>query len=153
MAAVNHLSEDDLVRVLTEPRSSLCSQYETLFGYSGVEIRFTLPALRIIAKQAIKKQTGARGLRRIMEQLLLDAMYEVPQSGVRYVAVTKEVADRKISPLYFSRGQVTGFFAALSADEGESSDTIYMNPTDSSNAHQGQSPKAEPPRHEAMGFP
>lgn len=66
------------MRVLTDVRGSLAKQYEALFGYSGVEIRFTTPALREICEMAVKRGMGARGLRGIMEGLLLESMYDVP---------------------------------------------------------------------------
>jgi ATP-dependent Clp protease ATP-binding subunit ClpX len=68
------------MRVLTDVRGALSKQYEALFGYSGVEIRFTTPALRRIAEIAIQRGMGARGLRGVMESLLLEAMYDVPGS-------------------------------------------------------------------------
>lgn len=78
VATLRALTEDDLLRVLTEPKNSLVSQYEQLFLMSGVECRFTTPALRAIAKKAVAKGTGARGLRGIMEKVLLDAMFAAP---------------------------------------------------------------------------
>lgn len=66
VAALKTLSEDDMLRVLTEPKNALVKQYEALFEMSGVELRFTTPALREVAKAALGKNTGARGLRRIL---------------------------------------------------------------------------------------
>jgi ATP-dependent Clp protease ATP-binding subunit ClpX len=66
VASVNQLNEDALIRVLCEPRNALIKQYEYLFGLNTVQLRVTQKALRAIARQSIEKQTGARGLRRIM---------------------------------------------------------------------------------------
>lgn len=76
--AVEALTEDMMVRVLTEPRNALLKQYEHLFSLGGVELRFTSPALREVAKSALKMGTGARGLRTVVERLLSDAMFETP---------------------------------------------------------------------------
>ncbi|ORZ00520.1 P-loop containing nucleoside triphosphate hydrolase protein [Syncephalastrum racemosum] len=106
LANVNQLSEEDLVRVLTEPKNALAKQYESLFSLHNVDIRFTQKALQAIAHQAVTKQTGARGLRRLMENVLLDAMYDAPGSSIRHVLINEDVALGKSKPLYFSRGQV-----------------------------------------------
>ncbi|KAI9313721.1 P-loop containing nucleoside triphosphate hydrolase protein [Dichotomocladium elegans] len=105
LASVNPLSESDLVRVLTEPKNALVKQYEALFQLYKAEIRFTQQALVTIARQAVQKQTGARGLRRIMEDILLDAMFDTPGSSIRHVLINGDVANRKIKPKYYSRGQ------------------------------------------------
>jgi ATP-dependent Clp protease ATP-binding subunit ClpX len=76
--ALNALDEEALVRVLTEPRNCLVKQYELIFQFSGVELRFTSGALREIAKSALNMNTGARGLRTVMERLLADAMFDAP---------------------------------------------------------------------------
>lgn len=78
IAAVEALDEGMLVRVLTEPRNALLKQYEQLFQLSGVELRLTSPALQEVAKTALAMETGARGLRTVMERLLSDAMFESP---------------------------------------------------------------------------
>ncbi|CAI9104868.1 OLC1v1003652C1 [Oldenlandia corymbosa var. corymbosa] len=72
------LTEDQLVRVLREPRNALCKQYKKLFSMNHVKLHFTEKALRLIAKKAMAKNTGARGLRTILESILIDAMYEIP---------------------------------------------------------------------------
>jgi ATP-dependent Clp protease ATP-binding subunit ClpX len=78
ITSLSTLNIPDLMRVLTDVRGALAKQYEALFGYSGVDIRFTTPALRKICEMAISRGMGARGLRGIMESLLLEAMYDVP---------------------------------------------------------------------------
>ena len=72
------LTEEMLVRILTEPKNALVPQYQMLFGMDKVELNFTRDALMEISKMAISKKTGARGLRAIMEKLLLDVMFEIP---------------------------------------------------------------------------
>eukprot|EP00088_Acartia_fossae_P021217 TRINITY_DN2270_c0_g1_i1.p1 TRINITY_DN2270_c0_g1~~TRINITY_DN2270_c0_g1_i1.p1 ORF type:complete len:620 (-),score=208.78 TRINITY_DN2270_c0_g1_i1:786-2645(-) len=84
------LTEDMLVRILTEPKNALVPQYQMLFGMDKVELKFTPEALKSISRSAIQKKTGARGLRAIMEKLLLDVMFEIPGSNVESVIVTEE---------------------------------------------------------------
>jgi ATP-dependent Clp protease ATP-binding subunit ClpX len=107
----------DLLRILTEVKGSLVSQYTALFGYSGVEIRFTNPALREIARLAKERGGGARGLRGIMETLLLDAMYDVPGSGVRHVLINEGVVKGKHPALYWSRGEGAAFWHDWAMEE------------------------------------
>lgn len=90
VAHVEELTEDDLVRILTEPKNALVRQYERLFAMEGVRLEFTADALRAIAQQAITHGTGARGLRSIMEKLLLDLMYDLPgREDVSEVVITE----------------------------------------------------------------
>jgi len=97
------LSEDDLVRVLTEPRNALARQYKKLFELDGVSLEFKDDALRAIAAEAIKRKTGARGLRAILEGLLLDVMYETPsREDVYKCVITKDVVEKKEEPRLFS---------------------------------------------------
>jgi ATP-dependent Clp protease ATP-binding subunit ClpX len=106
LASLQALTEDDLLRVLTEPKNALVTQYESLFALSGIECRFTTPGLREVAKRALVKQTGARGLRRIMESLLLDPFFDAPQSNIKYVLITGAVArENGQAPLYFTQSQ------------------------------------------------
>jgi ATP-dependent Clp protease ATP-binding subunit ClpX len=79
VAVLDELKEEDLVRVLLEPKNSLIKQYQKLLELEGVKLRFTEGALKEIAREAIKRKTGARGLRAILEKLMLDVMFEVPQ--------------------------------------------------------------------------
>ncbi|KAL1633603.1 ATP-binding protein [Neofusicoccum ribis] len=115
--ALSSLDEEALVRVLTEPRNSLVKQYEQLFSLSGIELKFTSPALREVAKQASKMATGARGLRTVMERLLGEAQYECPGSTTKHVLVTREAAQRKRPLTYVSRGQQQRFQALLDKEE------------------------------------
>ncbi len=100
IAHVEELREDDLVRILTEPKNALVKQYQRLFALEGVELRFTPDALREVASQAIKHGTGARGLRSILEGVLLDLMYELPgRTDVLSVTITDEVVRGEVEPL------------------------------------------------------
>lgn len=78
LATFNNLTEDDLIRILTEPKDALVKQYARLMHMEGVELEITPNALRAIARKAIDQSTGARGLRRILEELMLDLSYEIP---------------------------------------------------------------------------
>jgi ATP-dependent Clp protease ATP-binding subunit ClpX len=78
ISALTPLDEDGLMRVLTEPRNALIRQYQTLFNMENCELKFTDEAVRAIAKKALEKETGARGLRSIVEELMLDLMFELP---------------------------------------------------------------------------
>lgn len=118
-AALSPLSQPLLLRILTEPRNSLVNQYTTLFSLSGIELRFTTPALHKIASNAFAVSTGARALRTEMETILGDAMFEGPGSSVKFVLVTEAVAARKEKAVYLSRGQGGKFHAMIAAEEGE----------------------------------
>ncbi|KAJ5644635.1 hypothetical protein N7507_010646 [Penicillium longicatenatum] len=118
-AALSTLTQPLLLRILTEPRNSLQVQYTTLFSLSGIELRFTTPALHTIASNAFKMGTGARALRTEMETILSDAMFEVPGSSVKFVLVTEAVAKREEKPVYLARGQGGKFHAMISAEESE----------------------------------
>ena len=87
LVAFHSLDADMLVRILTEPKNALIPQYQMLFGMDKVELTFSSGALKTIASNAIKKKTGARGLRAILEKLLLEAMYEIPGSDIICVEV------------------------------------------------------------------
>ena len=95
--ALEELSEDDLVRVLTKPKNCLTKQYRTLFSLDDVELSFEEEALREIAKKAIERKTGARGLRAIMENVMMDDMYELPsEEEVGTLVITKEKVDEHL---------------------------------------------------------
>ncbi|HOK70445.1 MAG TPA: AAA family ATPase, partial [Bacillota bacterium] len=89
------LDEESLVRILTEPRNALVKQYRKLFELDGVELEFTDDSLEAVARKAMERNTGARGLRSIMEHIMLDIMYDIPtRTDVKKVVITKEtVAD------------------------------------------------------------
>ncbi len=102
---VEDLTEDDLVRILTEPKNALVKQYQRLFALEHVELTFTAEALREVAAQAIKRGTGARGLRSILEGLLLDTMYDLPsETDVEQVVVTEECVRGEMPPTVVRTG-------------------------------------------------
>ncbi|KAI5125045.1 hypothetical protein M0805_007469 [Coniferiporia weirii] len=114
------LTPSDLLRILTEVRGSLVSQYTSLFGYSGVEVRFTTLALREICRQAAERGGGARGLRGIMESLLLDAILFTlyPLSEDRHVLINESVARKERGAFYWTRGEGAAFWTAWAEEEG-----------------------------------
>tara|TARA_R110000772_G_scaffold100640_4_gene201017 strand:+ start:1220 stop:2509 length:1290 start_codon:yes stop_codon:yes gene_type:complete len=100
IATLDELDEDALVRILTEPKNSLTKQYAKLFEMEGVEIQFRTDALKAIARRAKERKTGARGLRSIMEAVLLDTMYNIPsQNGVSKVVIDEAVINGESEPL------------------------------------------------------
>jgi len=101
LVAFHSLTEDMLVKILTEPKNALVPQYQMLLGMDKVELNFTREALLEIGRMAISKKTGARGLRSIMEKLLLDVMYEVPGSSVESVEVTREAVLGMSGPTFY----------------------------------------------------
>ncbi|MGN0150990.1 MAG: ATP-dependent Clp protease ATP-binding subunit ClpX [Wujia sp.] len=94
------LDEDALVHILSEPKSALCKQYKKLFELDGVELDFDEDALREIAKEAMERKTGARGLRAIMENVVMDLMYEIPSNDyIEKCLITKEVVTDGADPV------------------------------------------------------
>ena len=97
---LEELDEKDLVRVLTEPKNSVVKQYEYLFELDGVKLVFEKDALEEIAKESIKRKTGARGLRSIIEELLLDVMFEIPsKKDIKTCTVTRDNVINKTKPI------------------------------------------------------
>lgn len=91
VVSIHSLSEDSLVTILTEPRNALFKQYQHLFSMDDIDLQFTDDALRMVARTAKEKRTGARGLKAIMEKLLLDPMFDVPGSDIKAVLVDEDV--------------------------------------------------------------
>ena len=101
IATLGDLDEDSLVEILTKPKNALVKQYQRLFEMEDVRLTFNDGALRTIAKKAVKRKTGARGLRSIMENILLDTMFDLPAlDGVEEVVINHEVAEDNSRPLY-----------------------------------------------------
>ncbi|RVP08871.1 ATP-dependent Clp protease ATP-binding subunit ClpX [Sinorhizobium meliloti] len=101
LATLEDLDEDALIQILSEPKNALVKQYQRLFEMEAVELNFHEDALREIARRAIVRKTGARGLRSIMEKILLDTMFELPTlEGVREVVISDEVVKGTARPLY-----------------------------------------------------
>ncbi|XP_065188827.1 ATP-dependent Clp protease ATP-binding subunit ClpX-like [Sycon ciliatum] len=101
------MDEDSLVRVLTEPRHALISQFTLLLGMDKVDLAFENDALRAIAKRALENNTGARGLRSIIEKLLLESMYEVPGSNIKRVVVSADAVKGVCEPVHEYHGEET----------------------------------------------
>ena len=101
LATLEDLDEDALVTILTEPKNALVKQYQRLFEMEDVELTFTDGALTEISKKAVERKTGARGLRSIMEGILLDTMFDLPGlDGVEEVVINREVVAESAKPLY-----------------------------------------------------
>lgn len=106
IVTLDALDEDALVRILTEPRNALLKQYKKLFELDGVNLEVTEKALRKIAQLAIKRSTGARGLRAIMEDVMLDVMYEIPSyEGIDTCVINDEVVNKSKPPLLMQENQ------------------------------------------------
>lgn len=107
VATLNELDIDALVEILTEPKNSLTKQYKALFEMEGVQIIFRDDGLRAVARKAVERKTGARGLRSILEDVLLDTMYEIPSSkqGLKQIIVDESVVDRKTPPIKVYDGE------------------------------------------------
>ena len=103
IASLNEITEDDMVHILTEPKNSLVKQYKKLFSIDEVELNFEDDALLAIAKKAIKRKTGARGLRAILEENMIDIMYELPEYSGYEVLITKEVIEDGETPVYIKK--------------------------------------------------
>lgn len=97
---LQELTEDDLIHILTVPKNSMIKQYKKLLAMDAVELEFDEDALRSLAQMALKRKTGARGLRAILEHLMLDVMYEVPQrTDITNCRITKDVVEGRAHPI------------------------------------------------------
>lgn len=100
VVSLDALDEETLVQILTEPRNSLVNQYRKLFELDGVSLRFDREALIAVAKKALERKTGARGLRAIMEDTVMDLMYEVPSdSTIKECRITEDAVEKRAQPL------------------------------------------------------
>ncbi len=100
ITSIGELNEKSLVKILTEPKNSLVKQYRELFNIEGVELQFTDEALEAMAKEAVQRKSGARGLRAIMEETMLDIMYEIPsKENVQECVVGEEVVVKHEDPI------------------------------------------------------
>jgi ATP-dependent Clp protease ATP-binding subunit ClpX len=104
ITSVHNLDREALIRILTEPRNALVRQYRRLFELDGVDLEFTDDALEAVADQAILRGTGARGLRAILEEVLMSVMYEVPsRKDVERVVITSESVLENVNPTLVPR--------------------------------------------------
>ena len=100
IATLTDLDEAALISILTEPKNALVKQYQKLFEMEGVRLRFSDDALKAVAAKAIKRKTGARGLRAILEGHLLDLMYDIPSAeGIEEVIINADVIEKDAAPI------------------------------------------------------
>lgn len=102
-AKLSSITKEDMVRILTEPKNAIYKQYQKLFAIDNVELTFEKEALEAVAELAIKRKTGARGLRSIMEELMVDVMYELPELEGYEVIVTQDAVLKGEKPLYIKK--------------------------------------------------
>jgi len=106
VATLNELSEEALMEILVEPKNALVKQYQKLFSMEGVELEVRQAALHAIARKALKRKTGARGLRSIIEAALLDIMYELPgMESISKVVIEENVIESGAQPLLIYEDQ------------------------------------------------
>ncbi len=103
LVTLNEITQDDMVKILTEPKNAIFKQYKKLFAIDNVELTFEKEALEEVASLAIKRKTGARGLRAIMEETMIDVMYELPELSGYEVVITKDVVVDGAKPLYIKK--------------------------------------------------
>jgi ATP-dependent Clp protease ATP-binding subunit ClpX len=100
VTTLDELDEASLVRILIEPKNSLIKQYQKLLSFDNVRLKFTEGSLSAIAKKTVKRKSGARGLRAILEEIMLDVMYEIPsQKGIKECLITEETVTKKDKPI------------------------------------------------------
>ena len=105
VSAVHQLTREDLVKILLEPKNALVKQYQRFFNYDSIELVFMEDALWSISDRALERETGARGLRSIIEQALLDVMFELPsRRDVSKCVITKETISKGLKPTLLARG-------------------------------------------------
>ncbi|HDP69546.1 MAG TPA: ATP-dependent Clp protease ATP-binding subunit ClpX [Actinobacteria bacterium] len=105
VTSVNNLNKEDLVRILTEPKNALVKQYKKIFTYDEVELVFTKGALLALAKKALKRASGARGLRAVIERVLLGSMYEIPSRPcISKCVITKDTINNESEPTLVAEG-------------------------------------------------
>ena len=95
VATLDEITEDDMIHILTEPKNSLVKQYKKLFAMDGVELEFDAQALRMVAKKAKERKTGARGLRSILEDIMLDLMYDLPELKGQRIVIDEDFVNKK----------------------------------------------------------
>jgi len=93
---LNPLDKDALTKILTEPKNSIVKQYKKLFEMDGIQLSFTPDALKLIVDKAVEYKLGARGLRSIVENIMMDAMFEIPSKRVKSFEVTADYAQKQI---------------------------------------------------------
>ena len=121
VVGLQSLDEAALIRILTEPKNALIKQYQRYFQMDGVELVFTDDALKAVAENAIKHKTGARGLRTVLEETLMEVMYEIPgRSDVKKCVVNADSVVNKTRPLLLTRGGSEIDIPVISSNQAES---------------------------------
>ena len=109
ISAIHQLTRDDLIRILQEPRNALVKQFQRFFSFDGIELHFAEDSLGSIADKALERDTGARGLRSILEEILLEVQFELPSRGdVTKCVVTKETVEKNLEADARHRGREGG---------------------------------------------
>jgi ATP-dependent Clp protease ATP-binding subunit ClpX len=107
VATLHELTENELMKIMLEPKNALVKQYQKLFGMEDVTLRFTEGSLQAVAREAMKRNSGARGLRSILENIMLDIMYEIPsQPDIRECVISEEVVTNRETPLLLYEGSL-----------------------------------------------
>ena len=107
ITALDALTREDLVRILTEPKNALVKQYQKLFSYDGATLTFEQKALEVVADKAIERNIGARGLRAVMEKVLMPVMYELPSDKtIEHVTITPDCIEGTATPVLTHRESV-----------------------------------------------
>jgi ATP-dependent Clp protease ATP-binding subunit ClpX len=100
VATLDELDEEALIEILTKPKNALVKQYQKLFEFEDVRLRFSDGAMRAVARQALRRKSGARGLRSILESVMLDLMYEIPsRDDIEECVINEEVIEQGSNPL------------------------------------------------------
>lgn len=106
VCALSELDEETLIQILTQPKNAIVKQFKKLFEFEKVDLKFTDGSLRAVVKEALKRKTGARGLRAILEESMLDVMYEMPsQEGLKEVVITEECIELNADPIMVFRSE------------------------------------------------
>lgn len=107
VATLHELTENELMKIMLEPKNALVKQYQKLFGMEDVTLRFTEGSMKAVAREAMKRNSGARGLRSILENIMLDIMYEIPsQPDIRECVISEEVVTNRETPLLLYEGSL-----------------------------------------------
>ncbi|MFC2588011.1 MAG: ATP-dependent Clp protease ATP-binding subunit ClpX [Campylobacter sp.] len=105
VATLNEITKEDMIKILTEPKNAILKQYQKLFAIDGVTLKFDDDALAEVANLAIERKTGARGLRSIMEEIMIDVMYDLPEFAGYEVVISKEVVKDGAKPIFIKQNQ------------------------------------------------
>jgi len=107
ISSIDNLDKDSLINILTKPRNAVTLQYKHIFKYQGVDLKFTKSALEAVAEKALKRKTGARGLRSIIEESMLDIMYQIPsKKNIKECKITKKVIEQNDTPILVEESQM-----------------------------------------------